>query len=134
MFPMRLLRACTRACLVPLIMCGSDHLVQSFPHRPNSTHGSTNQELTEWDKIAGDGDCGTTFSRGAQALVAALDADGLPKEDLRALLRALSDRWLSLVLPMLSVLCCRCCVLALTDVVRHAALASATVEELFLRQ
>ncbi|CAM9253871.1 unnamed protein product [Scytosiphon promiscuus] len=48
-------------------------------------------ELTEWDKIAGDGDCGTTFSRGAEALVTALDAGRLPKDDLRALLRALSD-------------------------------------------
>lgn len=50
------------------------------------------QELTRWDTIAGDGDCGTTFRRGAEALIADLDAGRLPKGDLRALLRGLSDR------------------------------------------
>lgn len=50
------------------------------------------QELTKWDCLAGDGDCGTTFKRGAEALIAALDASTLPKGDLRTLLRALSKR------------------------------------------
>ncbi|CAM9382406.1 unnamed protein product [Laminaria digitata] len=48
-------------------------------------------ELTKWDCIAGDGDCGTTFKRGAEALLDDLDGGRLPKEDLRTLLRALSD-------------------------------------------
>eukprot|EP00752_Nemacystus_decipiens_P007043 g6316.t1 len=48
-------------------------------------------ELTKWDCIAGDGDCGTTFKRGAEALVADLEAGRLPEGDLRMLLRALSD-------------------------------------------
>eukprot|EP00903_Cladosiphon_okamuranus_P013498 g12572.t1 len=48
-------------------------------------------ELTKWDCIAGDGDCGTTFKRGAEALLANLEAGRLPKGDLRMLLRALSD-------------------------------------------
>lgn len=50
------------------------------------------QELTKWDCIAGDGDCGTTFKRGAEALLADVEAEHLPKEDLRALLKALSER------------------------------------------
>lgn len=54
---------------------------------------TTYQELTKWDCIAGDGDCGTTFKRGAEALLADLDDGRLPKEDLRVLLRALSDRY-----------------------------------------
>ena len=53
---------------------------------------TANQELTRWDCIAGDGDCGATFKRGAEALLADLDGTRLPREDLRALLRALSDR------------------------------------------
>lgn len=48
--------------------------------------------MTEWDCIAGDGDCGTTFKRGAEALMADLEAGRLPEGDLRMLLRALSDR------------------------------------------
>ncbi|CAM9134801.1 unnamed protein product [Pylaiella littoralis] len=48
-------------------------------------------ELTKWDCIAGDGDCGTTFRRGAEALLADLEADRLPKEDLSALLKGLSN-------------------------------------------
>lgn len=51
------------------------------------------QELTNWDCIAGDGDCGTTFKRGAEALIADLEAGRLPQGDLRMLLRALSDRF-----------------------------------------
>lgn len=35
-------------------------------------------ELTEWDRIAGDGDCGATFARGADALMKALATYGLP--------------------------------------------------------
>ena len=53
----------------------------------------TKQELTKWDCIAGDGDCGTTFKRGAEALITDLEAGRLPEGDLRMLLRALSDRW-----------------------------------------
>lgn len=58
------------------------------------------QVLTRWDSIAGDGDCGTTFKRGAEALIAALDASHLPKADLCALLRALSERFATLVCTM----------------------------------
>lgn len=57
-----------------------------------SKYAKNIQELTKWDSIAGDGDCGTTFKRGAEALIAVLDAGHLPKADLRALLRALSER------------------------------------------
>ncbi|CAM9723326.1 unnamed protein product [Ectocarpus sp. 12 AP-2014] len=48
-------------------------------------------ELTKWDCIAGDGDCGTTFKRGAEAVLTELEAGRLPTRDLRALLRSLSD-------------------------------------------
>ena len=64
-------------------------------HRPSSIvrRPTAKQELTEWDCIAGDGDCGATFKRGAEAIIAALDANRLPKDDLRSLLRAVSDTW-----------------------------------------
>lgn len=51
------------------------------------------QELTEWDSVCGDGDCGTTFKRGAEGILSALDAGKLPGDDLAGLLRALSERW-----------------------------------------
>ncbi|TIB18943.1 hypothetical protein E3P92_00343 [Wallemia ichthyophaga] len=35
-------------------------------------------DLTHWDTLVGDGDCGTTFSGGASAIKAALAADRLP--------------------------------------------------------
>merc|ERR1740130_426945 len=31
-------------------------------------------KLTEWDQIAGDGDCGITFRRGAEKIIASLDS------------------------------------------------------------
>lgn len=49
--------------------------------------------MTKWDCVAGDGDCGTTFKRGAEALIADLEAGRLPEGDLCMLLRALSDRY-----------------------------------------
>lgn len=65
--------------------------------------GLPRQELTEWDTIAGDGDCGDTLKRGAQAVLSALQDDrsgassassgssrALRLGDLRHLLRDLS--------------------------------------------
>ncbi|KAG5181145.1 Dihydroxyacetone/glycerone kinase [Tribonema minus] len=46
-------------------------------------------ELTKWDSIAGDGDCGETFRRGAQALLSA-DASAVPRNDLAGLLRGVA--------------------------------------------
>merc|ERR1712216_835713 len=46
-------------------------------------------DLTAWDKVAGDGDCGITMQRGAQALISGIE--GYPVHDAVALPRALAD-------------------------------------------
>ncbi|CAM9573556.1 unnamed protein product [Chrysoparadoxa australica] len=45
-------------------------------------------DLTAWDTIAGDGDCGVTFARGAATLKAALAAGKIPLDSLALLLRS----------------------------------------------
>lgn len=52
-------------------------------------------QLTHWDTLVGDGDCGETCAAGANAVLAALDNDGgdapLATSDLVSLFRALTD-------------------------------------------
>eukprot|EP00038_Savillea_parva_P012412 m.204500 g.204500 ORF g.204500 m.204500 type:complete len:607 (-) comp22552_c0_seq1:145-1965(-) len=52
---------------------------------------SEEPNLTKWDLIAGDGDCGMTLKRGADAVASALFADKLPLHSGPALLTALAD-------------------------------------------
>jgi dihydroxyacetone kinase len=52
---------------------------------------SEEANLTKWDLIAGDGDCGITLKRGADALAAALFAETLPFTSGPALLVAIAD-------------------------------------------
>lgn len=47
--------------------------------------------LTKWDLAAGDGDCGITLKRGADALAAALFAESLPLSSGPSLLTSIAD-------------------------------------------
>ncbi|TIA89803.1 hypothetical protein E3P99_01929 [Wallemia hederae] len=47
-------------------------------------------DLTRWDTVAGDGDCGTTLSSGATALKGALQRDEIPLHSYKELFHALS--------------------------------------------
>ncbi|TIB75038.1 hypothetical protein E3Q23_02490 [Wallemia mellicola] len=47
-------------------------------------------DLTKWDTIVGDGDCGTTLSAGAQAILDALDSGSVPLDNLPNLFDKLS--------------------------------------------
>jgi dihydroxyacetone kinase len=52
---------------------------------------SEEANLTAWDRAAGDGDCGATMKRGADALAMALFEDTLPLSPAHTLLSALAD-------------------------------------------
>lgn len=56
-----------------------------------ATLESEEGNLTAWDRAAGDGDCGATMKRGADALAMALFEETLPLSPAHALLDALAD-------------------------------------------
>lgn len=70
---------------------GNARMIRAALERAGRAVVALEPQLTHWDTVVGDGDCGETCAAGANAVLAALDSGALASTDLVALFRELTE-------------------------------------------